>query len=225
MIDLALEQLRTWVRQTVDVDAVVFEPPDCHDGPACISCYLLEVSEEPPLRGMNHAPLQFACHILITCKAPTQLESSSLLGRLIFAAMQHEEYKALLRPQPAELWRALGVKPMPSLLVRIPVRLERPRTPAPRVRQPLDVASSPLAQLSGVVLGPGGTPLADARVELPSLQRSTRTDAAGRFCIPGIALEPQAKQLRISARGEVLNIVVMQPPSGEVVVIHFETLT
>ena len=223
MIDQVCEQLHTWVYSAVDAGAVSFDPPGAATGRRGVSCYLLEIAEDPPLRSARNAPLQLACHFLVTCWAPTPIEANRLLGELIFAAMQHADYRVLLQPAPAELWLAFATIPRPSFMLRVPVQLVRPETSAPRVRKPIDVDSAPLTQLVGLVLGPEDIPLAGARVELPALQRVTRTDAHGRFRLTGVAAEPRTRRLRISAKGETRELVVTQSPSDDApVIVHFD---
>ena len=222
MIDLVCEQLQTWLQSAVGVSPVSFAPPGATTGARGVSCYLLELAEDPPLRGARNAPLQLACHFLVTCWAPTPLEANRLLGEVIFAAMQHADYRVLLQPAPAELWLAFATLPRPSFVLRVPVHVTRPQTLAPRVRKPIDVESAPLTQLTGVVLGPGEIPLAGARVELPAIQRVARTDAHGRFRLTSVAAEPRIKHLRISAKGETREVAVTQPVDDAPVVVHFD---
>lgn len=222
MIDQICEQLQTWVQNAVDAGTVSFEPPGAATGPRGVSCYLLEIAEDPPLRGVRDAPLQLACHFLITCRAPAPLDANRLLGELIFAAMQQTDYRVLLQPAPAELWLAFAAPPRPSFVLRVPAQLARPQTPAPRVRKPIDVEGAPLTQLTGVLLGPEEIPLAGARIEMPALQRVARTDAHGRFRITGVAAEPRIKHLRISAKGETREVTVTQPADDEPIVVHFD---
>lgn len=223
MIERASEQLESWIRETLDLGAVSFAPPGDMQGRQGINCYLLELVENPPVQGSKRAPLQFALHYLVTCWAETPLGAQRLLSALIVAVMQHEQYEALLKPVAAETWTALGTIPRPSFLLRVPVRMERATPVVPRVRSPIDVDSAPMTQFFGVVVGPGDIPLAGARVELPSLQRVTRTDAKGRFQLTGMAGEPRTTQLRISAKGKSLDMVVEQPATvGHALVIHFD---
>jgi hypothetical protein len=226
MLDRTLDQLRTWVQNAVDVDTVSLDPPGPADGATVVSCYFYAIGENPPMRSARNAPLQLACYVLVSCTAPTALESSRILSELIFATMQNPDYEIVLEPPPAEFWLALGVIPRPCYALRIPLRIERPSAAVPRVRQPLSVEGAPITQLNGVVLGPGDIPIAGARVEVPMLQRTTRTDANGRFRLTGMAAEPRAKQLRVSAKGETLDVTVMQPAvATEVIVVHFDKFT
>lgn len=225
MIDAASQQLEQWICKTLGLASVSFAPPGATKGKAGISCYLLELVENPPLRGARRAPLQLALHYLVTSWADSHEASQRLLGDLIFAAMEHEEYEVLLRPLPAEMWRALGTVPQPCFLLRVLVRVDREERRVPRVREPVAIDGAPVVQLHGIVLGPGDIPISGAQVELPALQRVTRTDSQGRFRINGVAPEPRVKQLRIRAKGETLDISVEQPAlAEEPVLIHFDLL-
>jgi hypothetical protein len=147
-----------------------------------------------------------------------------LLGDLVLSAMQQEDFEVRLSPLPAELWLALGATPRPSFVLQVPVRQPRPEVTAPPVRAPLIVRGVALARLAGVVLGPGGLPVAAAHVEIPSAGVGTWTDEGGRFFFPGVPAEPATKLVRVSARGRQLDVEIAQPKEDVPVVIHFDQL-
>jgi hypothetical protein len=124
--------------------------------------------------------------------------------------MEQAEFEVELNPVPTAVWAAFKVPPQPGFLLRALLRVTPPEPDIPVVREPISVSGSPMTQLNGVVLGPGDVPLAQARVELPSLQLSTQTDHKGRFRFTAVPTEPAAKQLRLKAKGKVLDTTVVQ---------------
>lgn len=224
MIDQIDQQLREWAQKTLDASAaVVLTPPNASlNGPA-VNLYLLELGADPPLRGSKRAPLQLALCYLVTVWDEEPEKAHRLLGQLVFAAMDHAEFEVEFDAVPIAAWVSFGVAPRPSFLLKVPLRQERATSPAPRVAAPLDVVGSPMTQLYGILLGPNKIALAGARVELPALQRSTQTDSKGRFRFNGIAAEPSVQQLRINAKGEILEVGVQQPTSeDEPAVVDFD---
>ena len=167
--------------------------------------YLKDILPFVHLRNSRRPPLQVQLRYLVTARAKNQATAHNLLGRLLFAAMEHPEYELDLEPLPAEVWTAFGTVPMPSFMLRVPLRLERPVEPARLIRSPIEVKQSPLASLAGTILGPEDTPLTNARVELSTHHLVTRTDIKGRFTFPAVPTEPAKKKVRIIARGQELS--------------------
>lgn len=65
----------------------------------------------------------------------------------------------------------------------------------------MEMKTSPMRALYGIVLGPSDTPVAGARVELPALGLSASTDTAGRFRFRSVPGGSETITLRISAKG------------------------
>src|SRR5208283_5349055 len=108
-------------------------------------------------------------------------EAHRLLGEIVFAAMDDPEFEVDLSPLPVNVWRAFGVPPQPSFILKVPVGKEKPKPKVGIVRQPLVVKWASLTSLHGIVLGPGDVALSGARVEFPGLDLVTHTDSNGRF--------------------------------------------
>jgi len=214
MIDAIDRELLEWLKATVPKTMVSFGAPlaEAGDKPL-VSCYLLALATAPPTRGASSggpAPQQFALRYLISVSAAAQEDAHRLLGPLVFAAMDRPGSEVELDMLPAELWIALGVVPRPAFLLRVPLRLARPEPTAGIVLHPIIINQSPLRPLAGRLVGPGDVPLAGARLELPSLQLSTRSDHRGHFTFPPIPMDPLPKELVITARGRVLRIAPQQ---------------
>lgn len=84
---------------------------------------------------------------------------------------------------PLPLWSALAVAPRPAAVVRLAVAVPIPVPAVATVRGPLRVTTAAVSLVRGVVLGPGGVPLAGARIDAPSAGSRTRTDRDGGFRI------------------------------------------
>jgi hypothetical protein len=131
--------------------------------------------------------------------------ANDVLLRLAFSGMEQVNWEIETEAIPLQGWQAFGIAPRPSFVLRMPLRLERPRPAFKRVRS-TRVESSVLAHLQGVVLGPNDIPVTGAKVEVPSQQRWTETDQRGGFILPGVTLSP-AESLRIRARGKQMEVV------------------
>lgn len=225
MIDQVDDRLKNWAESLLQISTFSLEPPRDDRPDSGASFYLLDLVDSPPLRSAKRPPLQLSLRYLVTIWAEAPEEAHRLLGELVFAAMEHPEFEVELAPVPAATWAAFGVIPRPAVLLRVPCRQERPETPAPLVREAIEVQAVPVISLHGTVLGPGGVPLMMAAVELPSLQRYTETDAKGRFSFDGVSGEVYTKRLRVRARGRARDVELEELPSNqEPLIIHFDPL-
>jgi hypothetical protein len=166
----------------------------------------MEVFPTPTARSARRPPSQIILRYLVTTWAEQLEEANQMLCELMFSALEKSEFEVESEPLPIAVWTAFGVPPRPSFVLRVPLRRERPERIAPLVRQSLVINATTLHSLHGLVLGPEDTPLMNARVELPSLQLATDTDAKGRFYFASVPSEPRAKHLRVRARGCELSI-------------------
>lgn len=196
-------------------------PTPTSEGPH-VNLYLFDVEDLPPMRGNGRVPLQFTARYLVTVTAPDAEEAHRILGELVFAAMESPDYDITLGPIDAGYWQALNVPPLPAFLLKVPVRRERPTTPAPLVRQALRVDSAPLKVLEGVVTAPDGIPLPGVRVELTmngsagSIAR-TSTDTAGRFEMTVGPLS-EDQHLRFSAKNHTMTATLAEATDTEGIV-------
>jgi len=225
VIEQADLRLTDWVGAVVGARAQVAltAPADQHRG-AGVSLFLMDLVSLPPMRGQRRAPLQLALRYLVTAWAEDAAAEHRLLGELVAAAMQEEDFEVVLAPTSPQTWLALGAAPRPAFVLQVPVRQARPEPAPPRVRGPLVVQGVALAPLSGVVLGPGDVPVANARVEVPSADAVAETDPLGRFRFPALPVEPRQKQVRVRARGREIDVEIAQPEESSAVVIRFDQL-
>ncbi|MCI0394188.1 MAG: Pvc16 family protein [Chloroflexi bacterium] len=226
MIEQVDKDLKSWVQAILNEIDLSLAPPGPAQPGRGVNLYLLELASAPPLRGgHSRPPLQFSLRYLVTAWAEEAEEAHQALGRLIFAAMENPKFEVELEPVPVETWLALGVKPQPSFILRVPLRLERPEPEVPLVRTPPVVQGVPVTTLHGVLLAPGDIPLAGASVELLSLQLTTRTDSKGRFHFVAVPAEPVTKQLRVKAKGELFDVEVKLPaPEDKPAVVYCDIL-
>jgi Carboxypeptidase regulatory-like domain len=198
-------RLAEWVTAVLGGQAVELSPPGEGGDGSAVSLYLMDLRNAPPARGGNRPPLQVVLRYLVTARAQDPAEGHRLLGELVFAAMEAPEMEVELEPLPVALWRAFGVPPQPAFVLRMPLRRERPEPVVPRVRQPLVLRTEPAISLQGTVVGPGDLPIAGARVELPAVARSTRTDHRGRFAFAGVPASG-TRTVRVSAKGREISV-------------------
>lgn len=204
MIDAIDSRLRDWVSSIVDGTATTFLAP-CRDRKTAGVClYLMELREKRSPSTLARPPLQIVLRYLVTAEAEDPLEAHRVLGDLAFAAMEHPDFQVALEPPGAATWAAFGVPPRPAFLLDVPLVKERKQPVARLVEEPV-VTVAPLSTLEGVVVGPRRTPIASARVEIPTLRRSTTTDYKGQFhfsALPG----DRSVELIVHAKGKTLAV-------------------
>lgn len=226
MINKVDQRLNEWVGTVIKDAKVSFAPPDSTNKEPLISVYLAGLRPSPPAPvESRRTPLQISLRYLISTWAETPEKSHEMLGTLVFAAMEHPEFEVELDPVPVEIWQAFGVPPCPSFMLRLPLILKRDEAPVPRIKWPPTIRDTTLSSLNGRIVDTGNNPVTGARVELPSLNLSTRADSQGRFSFAGVPAEPRSKEFFIKARGKELTLTLQQPNSEEeLLLIRFDTL-
>lgn len=215
MIDQIDEQLSDWVEQVLGGIRPGLTPPRDIEGSLAVNLYLLELVDDPLRRNTSRPPLQPALRYLVTTSADEPRDAHRLLSTLLYAAFEQDEFEVELDPVPHHTWSAFNIAPRPSFILRVPLPHERQPTLAPLVREVATTRSVPLVTLHGRLLGPEQHPLANARIELPTLYRYAYTDARGRFAIPGVPAAPQRKRLRITARDRTTRVQLVETGSPE----------
>ncbi|HEV2914247.1 MAG TPA: hypothetical protein VGX92_13300 [Pyrinomonadaceae bacterium] len=210
MIDQVDRRLEDWIGSTLDQVEVSLLPPGESATGRGVNLYLMELINNPPARGLRRPPVQMMLRYLVMTRADKPEDAHRMLGDLVIAALENPEFEVELEPLPVAVWTAFGVAPRPCFVLRVPLRHERPEKLAPSVKHPLVVKQSPLRSLHGQVLGPESIPIMNARVELPALQLSTRTDSRGRFHFSAVPAEPRVKLLRVLAKGREYSITTEQ---------------
>jgi hypothetical protein len=179
-----------------------------------VSFYLLELVDAPPNRGTETPPLQVHLRYLVTTWAETPEEAHALLGKLVFAAMSEPDFQTEVAGVDAATWTALGARPQPAFLLRVPARQERVRQPVQYVTEPIVVSLIPAVSLHGVVMTSRKQPIPGAIVELPAVQRSSITDVRGEFLLSNIPGGQKKYNLRVRAKGRELR-VSLSPPDDD----------
>lgn len=220
MIDQVDRSLCAWIKSILPEADIVLAPPHQFADTSGVSIYLLSLVK-PPAVWMNRQPASpVALRYLVTTWATDDMEAHRLLGTLVFAALDKREYELDLEELPATLWTALNIAPRPSCVLTVPLTVERIASLPPLVQKPLVVHSVAVMSMKGVVLGPGDRPIADARVELPSLGLSSHTDAQGRFFFSTIPAERRKLQMLVRARKQTQSVLIDQltADKGELIV-------
>lgn len=225
MIEQVDEHLKAWLMSIVDGTEVSLATPVAPEKGRTIGLYLLEVIPMPILRGgARRPPRQFALRYLITTGGESPEEAHQMLGKLILAAMENPDFEVESEPLALGMWTALGAAPRPSLVLRAPLRVERPQLQGQRVHS-LSVSRAQMLPLEGLVLGPGDIPLAGAQVEVPAQQLFTHTDYRGRFRFPALGSGPRGTVLRVRARGfELTASVADSERTGKPLTLRFERM-
>jgi hypothetical protein len=222
LIDQTDHQISDWIGTILPDTTISLGLPGTVSGGRGVSLYLMELAASPPLRGSERPPLQVELRYLITTWAEAPEEAHRLLGELLFASLERSDLEVDLRPLTGETWSAFGVAPVPSFVLRAPVRQARPLSPAPPVRLPLRIEPAILGSLSGRVVLRDGTPLPGARVELAELELDTRTDLQGRFRFPSIPSGHEGSPLVVTAKGRTISTELPTTDAKSAMVIEFE---
>lgn len=201
MIESVDQKLIEWAGTLLGGTEISLGAPTQEDADV-VGIYLMDILPSSPARGTRRAPLQVMLRYLVTTGAQNPLNAHKMLGRLLFAAMEHPEYEVELAPVSARVWAAFGIMPRPSFMICLPLRFERPDLTKHKVSAPIEIRRSPLSSMHGVVVGPENIPLGNAHVELPACNLVTCTDSNGRFAFDVVPALPPVKQLHIRARGQ-----------------------
>lgn len=220
MIDQADERMLEWARTVVPDVPVAIAAPPASDADAGVRIHLLSLAPVPAARGAKRPPLELALYYLVTTVAADESEAHRWLGALAFHAMEVKEWTISSEPLDAEVFRAFGVTPRPSFVVRVPLRLEREDAAAPLVRRPLVLRTSSTTDLAGIVTGPDEVPIANAMVEVPALQLRTHTDANGMFRFSQVPASSSI-ELVVHAKRHVRTV---RAQGGEPLQIRFDDL-
>ncbi len=207
--------LVTWAREILPGSEPLLTPPGTASGQSAVNLYLLALAASPPLRGPEPTPLQLMARYLVTAWDADPTQAHTMLDALVFNAMRHPLFEVDLTPLSYELWAGFQMNPQLAFVLCIPVVVVDPVPQVPIVREPPTLSGIPMVTLRGILLGPGEIPLANARVEYPSLQRTVRTNAQGEFTLRGLPAEPRTKALRIKAKDRTFDMAVEQPTNPE----------
>jgi hypothetical protein len=214
MIDQADQRLKDWAGSIVADAEILLSIPDSAKPWRGISLYLLELTQRAPPRTTRRPPLQLWLRYLVTTWSDRPEDAHRMLSELVFAAMENPDFDVEADVLGGATWSALGMPPRPAFVLGLPLRRERPAATGVLVRQPLVVKPSPLEPLHGVVLGPGDTPLAEARIQIPALRLQARTDGKGRFEFPAVPGDGGAKLLVVRARGREMSVSTSEHHRG-----------
>lgn len=225
LIDSVDCQLVTWAKTHSSV--VLLERPANTSETLSVRIHLLCVRNEPAARSsVNELRLQVLLQYLITTSGPDSINEHKLLWDLIVSAVEQSRnvgWRLDFAPLSSSDWAAFGVVPQPSFILGVPVAHEWEQADVPRVRHPPELEASPGIELSGTVVGPENFPLSGARVELPSLQLTSVTDAEGKFLfspVPSGRHFPSKLIVKTKRQEQMVKLKSRQ--QGKPLTIHFK---
>jgi hypothetical protein len=225
MIDQVDRRLKGWVNQVLESVDVHLDAPKNAEAGRGINLYLMHLAPLPPPSTNKLPPLQLALRYLVTAWSDDPEEAHRLLGELVFAAMGHFEFQVELEPVPAEVWKAFGIPPRPSFVLRLPLQRPRIEAPVKIVRSAPIVKTGLMVALQGVVLGPEDTPLAGAEVLIEALRLTRHTDHHGCFHFTAVPGGGQ-KTVRVKAKGQEQSVSFKEdfPDRDKPLLIRFDRL-
>jgi hypothetical protein len=146
MISPVFDHLKSWIRETLGDVEVTPDPPAAMGGGRSVSLYLKTLSESPSSgTTLKMDRLQVQLTFLVTTNGKTILEADDDLATLVFSAMLLEGVTVSIDPLPAGEWRAFGIVPRPSFLLKTPLNFKVERPEVRRVEKPLVIKSSALS--------------------------------------------------------------------------------
>jgi hypothetical protein len=205
MSDSVDSLIKEWATSVHPGISLSLEAPTVQKSGRGVSVYLMEVLHTPTHLTARPSPLELSLRYLVTSWGETPEEAHQLLSDLAFSALANRDFQVDLDAVPAAIWTAFGLPPLPSFVVRVPLRQARIAPSSKLVNQKLQISSTTVVQLHGVVLGPNDTPIADSSIEIPTMRLTARSDYRGRFHFSGVPLDG-TKSLRVRARGRELNV-------------------
>jgi hypothetical protein len=102
LIDQIDDRLIAWVEATLDGITPTLTAPTAGDGARGVNLYLLEMVNDLLRHHTQRPHTQPALRYLVTTSDPDPKAAHRLLGALVFAAMDHEEFEVELEPAPPE---------------------------------------------------------------------------------------------------------------------------
>jgi hypothetical protein len=226
LIDDIDEKLTDWMTAVLGATPVSLSAPGPNSDHRGISLYLVEIQRRQGARGTEKKPpLQLLLRYLVSVQGDDPIQSHRQLWQLLLDAerrAQANEWILELEPPPAELWLSFGIPPRPAFVLGIPLQHQWRQPRVPRVATPPELQTSPGGSLVGQVVGPGGVPIAGARVELPSLGQTAATGPLGRFrfsSVPSGRYRPT--QLVVKAKGETQRVKLKADLGNEPLIIRF----
>jgi hypothetical protein len=118
---------------------------------------------------------------------PVGADALEHLEQLLVELDRAVEFTVSLEPLPLELLQALGLPPRPLVVACADVPVPLGGQSAPVVREPLRADIGALRLVRGVVLGPGGVGLPDARVQVRGAEGWVRCGQDGGFRLPMVS--------------------------------------
>ncbi len=143
MIPTVFDHLKDWVRETLGEVEVSSLPPSPACGERSVSLYLKDVTASPTTGTVVKMDrLQIQLTYLVTTNGKTLPEADDDLAKLVFSAMLARDMTVDLSPLSSSEWRAFGLVPRPSFLVKTPLTFTVEKQEVKRVEKPLVIRSS-----------------------------------------------------------------------------------
>lgn len=219
------DRIGAWVKSVDSNAQVSFGPPAADAKGRGASVYLLDIQQQLPARGVGRPPLQLWVRYLVTTWAPDESDANQLLLELAFAAAEQHDLEIETEHLSPETWTALQAVARPSFVMRMTASRARAQPVAPPVLHPLRLEAAQPALIAGVVRTPGGMPLADALVVLPSIGHETSTDGRGRFQLANAPGPPVSQTLVVRVKGvETIVQLPRDPARARALVIEVDPL-
>ncbi len=213
MLAAAEKHLSQWAKDVLRGVEVLFDTPGEASSQRSVVCFtLLQLTAAPKSACLRDRAVGLDLQYLVTTQAKSISRAGALLAELLVAAMGSPVLRVTGQQPPPALWQGFGLAPRPSLVVELPVTIERPQPSAKPVLEPLVVRYANLEPLEGVVLGPNDTPLPGVVVELPALSLRTRTDLAGRFRLEAVPAREGSEPFSLRVAGRQIDLPAGQKP-------------
>lgn len=217
-------RLKNWAATIIgDQFDISFEHPRKIDNKSEVSIYLFALENAPTTSLAREIPMQMALSYLITVKADDQVMSHKLLGTLLLAAKSSSDFEIGFPAFSPEFWLAFGVVPMPYFIIKVPLIIPRQLIPEPTIKLQPTINVSPIARLTGLVLGPTKVPIHGATVIVGTSK--SLTDKNGLFVIAVDTKNQHEFNCKVEVKGRQFSISLPLPEEPNMpVIIHLDAL-
>lgn len=215
-IETATAELADWLERASGIPVRIGPPVDADE--PCLSMWPLGLRPEHQTRGTAaRHPYRFVVRYVVAGSGPAAL---GLLDRVLTEAVRAGGPAFRLDGLDQAVWSSVRATPRPALVFEVPAQVAHPLPDTPLVRAPLVVRHTGMRPLAGEVVGPGGQPVAGARVEVCGTALATYTDRRGQFAFASVPATDRVG-LRLLGRGRTFSADVALTEEGPVV-IHCE---
>jgi len=204
MIEVVDNEVVSWATKVCQSHGsksqITLKPPSMAVGVVSVHTYLIDLLPGFNRNASRNDNVAITLNYLVSVCAEDESVAHSVLGSLLYSAMDEPGYTISFDRDLTSFWQTQGIPEQPSFVIQLP--LARPaHAAATRIRTYPTIRSFPTTSVDGLVLSSNDTPIPGARVTLRSLGNSTTTDNDGRFLFTSVRPGHSDEIFRVEAKG------------------------